>query len=418
MKWRRLLFLASLGMLLVLAALVAVAVLVPIRFTVSVPGAVQPVRTWRVTAAESGLAVEIRAEGPVKKGDCLYRLDDGSDRRRLAEVEAQMGVLGERLDLERKAMANQEVAWGLEAEVLRAERAETAGILAQATGEEARMMAAEIAARSLAQNVVDAELAASEYAILRKLAADLSVPAMEMAQGEARAKKAALQVERAKLEEQRRVLGEEHDIARLRMQLGKHDAREKQILGHQQDARALAEVAYRIAQLQAECAELEGVIRRKTCAADCDGDWGGLPFVPGEYVAQGALVGVLRSTAGLLFVGEAKSMDYAWLTDGAVARLRLQAYPFLKYGSLPATITGLEATADGEQPRFVVKLALDDAKGNYLPTVGLAGVAHVVVFRGSLVNYLMAEPPSVREPRFKPLGAKNRLSEWLKSLER
>jgi hemolysin D len=403
-------------MVLILAVLVAVGVLVPIHFTVSVPGHIEPVQTIRVTAAESGRALEVRKPGPVQEGDCLFRLDDESDQRRLRDVQAQVAALRERLALETRILADQKSAWSLELAVVRAERDGVAEQLRQAQGK-TRELAAQVKAKSLAQGEVDAELAESEYGILRKLAAELSVPAMELAQGKARASKATLQVEEAKLAEKQRVLAEENQIERLRQQLRGCDAREKQILGRTQDERPMAEVNYRILQLEAEAAELSSVIRHKVCIAPSAGEWGGLGFVPGEYVTQGALVGVVRAGDGLLFVGQAAGSDFAWLKPGAVAHLRLQAYPFMKYGSLPGRLAEMEAYTEGEVPSFVVRLAVDAKEARFLPSSGLVGEARIVVFHGSLLNYLLAEPPTVRRPRLHPVADGNRFTEWLKRLD-
>ncbi|MDX9980735.1 MAG: hypothetical protein RBU25_11990 [Lentisphaeria bacterium] len=416
MRWRLLLVLAALSMLFLLAVLAAVAVLVPIRFTVSVPGAIRPPNVWRVTAAESGVAMLVRPAGPVAKGDCLFQLDDGTPRRRLAEVEAQLDLLDRRLVLERGALDQQTLAWELERAVVKTEIAATATALAQVEGE-ARQLAADVAAKSLAENRVDAELAASELDILRRLAAELSVPAMELAQGEARARKTALQVERARIQEQARVLAEEHAIARLREQLAREQARDRQIEGRRLDERPLAEIEFRILQLQTEKADLEQTIRHKTCLAEADGEWGGLAFVAGEYVPLGAQIGVLRQTRGMIFEGEATAFDYVWLAPQAEASLRLQAYPFLRYGTLPATVTELEARTEEAVPRFLVKLAIDEENARFQPSHGLVGEAQVVVFHGSLANYLLAEPPSVRQPYLKPIGFGQRFTDWLKKLE-
>lgn len=417
MRWRLLLFFSALTMLFLLLVLGAVALLVPVRFTVSVPGVIRPLRVWRVTAAESGVATFVREAGPVASGDRLFQLDDGTARRRLAEVGAQLELLDRRLALEREGLDHQALAWELEQAVVQADIAVTATALAQAEGE-LRELAAAVAEKSQAESRIDAELAASEYEILRRLAAELSVPAMELAQGQARAGKTGLQVERVEIQERARVLAEEHDIARLRGQLAREQARERQIQGRRLDERPLAEIEFRILQLRAEQAELEQVIRRKTGVAEAAGEWGGLAFVAGEYVPLGAQVGVLRQTDGMVFEGEAKASDYVWLAPQAEARLRLQAYPFLRYGTLPATVTELEARTEEGMPRFVVKLAIDEEAARFQPSHGLVGEAQVVVFRGSLVNYLLAEPPTVHAPHFEPIGFGRGLTDWLKQLER
>jgi hypothetical protein len=96
----------------------------------------------------------------------------------------------------------------------------------------------------------------------------------------------------------------------------------------------------------------------------------------------------------------------------------MQAYPFMKYGSLLARLAEMETRTEGETPAFVVKLAVDAKEARFVPASGLVGEARIEVFYGSLLNYLLAEPPTVRKPRLHPVGKGNRFTEWLKRLDR
>jgi len=92
-----------------------------------------------------------------------------------------------------------------------------------------------------------------------------------------------------------------------------------------------------------------------------------------------------------------RSSQVPWVQRGQAARIRLDAFPYLKYGKLDATVvnfermplvTGAAATLGG----YRVEFDIPGEKQPYKPLPGLTGRADIHVFRGTLLQYLLAEP--------------------------
>ncbi len=393
MRWRLVLSALTAALLAVLAAVAAVAALVPLSFTVTVPGLIVPERELRVTATGEGRLLELRGVGPVLAGELLFRLDTEAEERRLAALERELAVLRER-EAHEAARLEAAARWR-EADLrllevrerrLEADRAARSGPLAEAR---------EALRRNEAEQLrVDDELAASESAILQRLAAELSVPAMELARGQARAAKTALLRTHSDLTG--RLENEQRQADVLQLQIQAEEVRiEADRLGLQlDDRRQLLELRTEIGRGEAEQIELQRAIERKRALAPWAGFWGDRTGEPGEFVTPGVRLGTLRRETPLHVIGQAREADAAWLRLGQQAQVRVDAFPFIKYGRLEGRLVRLESRLGDAGGVFLVDVALAGTSPVYRPVPGQRGQIDVVVFNGTLVRYLAAEPDS------------------------
>jgi len=390
MKWRWLAFLIALCLLGVLTAAAVVAVTVSVNFTVSAPGVVEPARTIRVTAAEDGLATFVRPPGRVEKGAVLFRQRATDERRRLATFVEELALLEKRREHERERLASWSGAQQIELALLNLDRQETTARRDDTGGVLAELENG-IDERTVAREQVRKDLAEAEFKILHNLAKEQTVPLMEVAKAEAEAGETKLQLERAGLEEEKRQFSREDAIRRLETELDRQSLKIRAVSNRVQDLHTLMELNRQILDVKARMQETDRALARKELVAPWPGEWGARMVVEGEYVEQGKPVGVLYDARSLNFAGRVRGSQFPWLRQGQRVKVRLSAYPFLKYGLLPAVVTSLEPRARSAGPEFRIEARLA-GDGPYQPVAGMAGTADVIVFRGTLLQYLMAEP--------------------------
>ncbi|MBT3375451.1 MAG: HlyD family efflux transporter periplasmic adaptor subunit [Lentisphaerae bacterium] len=390
MRWRWMLFVVGLGLLLVLAAVVIVSAIVPIGFTVSAPGRVVPGRTVRATAAESGLALETRDAGPVAEGDVLLRQKSTSEERQIAALERELVVLRERRSHQQERIAAAEGQRVVETELVTLAGSEAEGRLA-AVQKGVGPIEDEISARVIEQRKAESALATSEHEILKGLAAGQSVPRMEVARAEAAAATGRLKVEQAEFERRRGAETRTEEARRLRSEIEKSRLDLAVIETRIDDRAVLLEITRQIVRLEAQRDELRREVERKTVRAPWAGQWGEVGPSEDEYVSRGDLIGVLTDTSIYGFVGEIRDADLPWVKEKQPARIRLRAFPFLKYGILRGHVVQLETHLSQEPPVFAVEILLD-GDGPYAPASGMTGHADIEIFRGTLLGYLLVEP--------------------------
>ncbi len=391
MKLRWIAAALCLAILTVMGAVAFVAARVPVNFTATVPGILRPARRIRVTAAAGGEALEVRLPGPVDAGDLLFRLDADSEKRRIGDIDGELALLEKRLAHERERLQSEASARRLELELLAVRRREIENTVDEWTGQRAETEDA-LQDNLAAQTDTDRELAAAEYGILKKLAAELSVPAMELARGKASAARSALQVEQKALEATRLRLQRQAEVKRLSLSLERLAVEKRQAEHRFDDRRPILELEQSILLLTAERRELNRAVARKTMVAPWPGFWGDNKAATGEYIRTGDPVGVLSDTKNLVFVGRASEERFTWLRRGQAAKLRIHAFPYLKYGRLPARVIRLETRPNEVPPAFLAELIPAGDDLGFRPAAGQRGRADIVVFRGTFLNYLLADP--------------------------
>lgn len=392
MRWRWVIVLALLAMLMVFVVIGVVAVIVPVGFTVSAPGVLEARRQIRVTSARDGLALVVHPPGPVEAGAVLLRQKHDSEDRAVGRLTAELVKLSERLAHEMARQKSMQAGWAVEAASIELEKQSVADRLRFAR-ETLPSLDEEIHRADIGQGELRRDLAQDEYEIVEKLAAEQSVPLQEVARGRTAAATAKLLVEQKKMEYGKGRLLSEQVVESLGVQERRQALQAKALDVRLLDQHTLLEIQREIGRLEGEIAELRIDVEQKELRAPWAGEWVTHTVEAGEYVTTGQLVGLLRDTSALLFVGSVRETQLPWVRLGQPARLRLAAFPYLKYGRLDARVLHVESATPvpGVPSSFRIELEVLDG-GPFVPRNGLSGQVDINVFRGTLLEYLLAEP--------------------------
>ena len=392
MRWRLMIGLGLLAVLMVFVVIVVVAAIVPIGFTVSVPGVLEPSRRVRVTAAHDGLALEVHPPGRVEAGALLLRQKHGSEDRAIGRLTAEIAKLRERLGHEAERHQATKAGWGVEAALIELEKQSVADRLHFA-GETLPPLDERIYRKEIGQSELRRDLARDEYEIVEKLAAEQSVPLQEVARGRTAAATAKLLVEQQSVDYEKNRMLSAQVVESLQVQDQRQTLHEKALGTRMLDQHTVLELQREIARLEGEIGELRIDVEQKELRAPWAGEWVTHTVEAGEYVTTGYLVGLLHDTSKLVFVGSVRETQFPWVRIGQPARLRLAAFPYLKYGRLDARVVHTEPAppAPGAPVSFRVELEIQEG-GPFEPRSGLSGMGDVIVFRGTLLEYLLAEP--------------------------
>jgi len=304
----------------------------------------------------------------VKAGDVLVDLDSSAEALALAQGQARAADLRARLVAVRREV--------------RAEEESAAAHLkaAEIAIEESKAHAGEAAARS--------EFAAERARNLARLAKDDAVSDEVLRQGgseaaAARAALEALQLATRRLEQDRAV--EEID-RRARVARLEREAVELEGLAAVEDA---------------SNRRLEREIELRRIRAPIDGRIG-----EASELSPGSVVRIGERLGSVVPAGEPRAVAFfpvagvGRLREGQPARLRMDGFPWTRYGTLEARVSGLSSEpADG---RVRVELALGENQGTRIPLEhGITGSAEVEVERlspASLVLRVAGEALSTRRP--------------------
>jgi multidrug resistance efflux pump len=141
--------------------------------------------------------------------------------------------------------------------------------------------------------------------------------------------------------------------------------------------------------LELQAARLAQDLRHKEIRAPFDGEVISAHIDPGEYLAGGDRVALMvADTSRYVFTGEVSPEERAELRRGQRAQIRLDAYSYLRYGEIEGRLERIEGVyRDGRPAAYALTVALDDELPFPLHT-GLKGSAQIVVFHGTLVQYL------------------------------
>ncbi|PYV73275.1 MAG: HlyD family secretion protein [Acidobacteria bacterium] len=130
----------------------------------------------------------------------------------------------------------------------------------------------------------------------------------------------------------------------------------------------------------AEIERLQGEVSRRSIRAPVDGRLGEVANLRvGSVVREGEKLGAVVPTGNLRIVANFLPPDaLGRIRPGQHARMRLQGFPWVQYGSLSATVTSLaNEVRDG---RIRVELTVDSNSGSHIPLQhGLPGTVEVKV---------------------------------------
>lgn len=305
-----------------------------------------------VDAPAGGRVAEVRGlrlDAPVRAGDVLVVLDAGAERielererARAASIERERAALTARLDDEARVLAR------------------TRDALAASAGEAAARIREAESARRLAET----QLGRAEA-----LHAAGSLSAAELGNARAAAEQAASAVEALRS-------GGAASEARGRQAAAESEARANALRG---DLAALDAEASRAAAAARRWA-LE--VERKTVRAPVDGRLARVEGVrPGQVLAPGARVAEVVPAGRTRIVAELPAEATGRVRAGQTARLRLDAFPPTRYGTVLARVARVGAEPRGGRVR--VECEVVRAPAGIPLQHGLAGTLEIAVGRAT-----------------------------------
>ena len=312
----------------------------------------QTARAVRVAVSGELAELHVGVGDPIEEGQLLAELDSSALRLERRQRDAQGHAAGARLEALRAALVAQRRA--LDATVAEAESAageadarareasSAAGLAAlEATRADSLRQLGQIPESERDQRLSDADQ--------RRAAADAARLAVRR-----------LVQERSRSEQDRRALVQELEerVAALEGEL-------------EINAAALARLDWEIEQHQVR-APISGVIA----------EWA--PLRPRDRVNTGARLGVVLPRGEIVSVAYFESRDaLGRIEAGQAARMRLDAFPWLEYGSLTATVR--EVAGEERYGRVRVVLSVDTRAGaTRIPLRhGLPGVVEIAVARAT-----------------------------------
>ncbi len=293
------------------------------------------------------VAAEIEQE--VRRDDVLFELDASAELRRLAEETVRLESLaGELAALESK----------LEVET-------------RAYGESRRASDAEIEETKARyeESVAAQRFAEQELERLTRLFGDglVSESALERARTDAEQRRAAAEALRSSLER----MGWSH-------RTGSSD----RLSGLDELRREIASLEGRKAAAEVAVSRLQHEVDLRKIRAPVDGRIAQLaPIEVGSFVEEGERFGAIVPPGDFKVVADFLPADaLGRIAGGQPARFRLEGFPSIQYGSLPARV--LRVSSELRDGRIRVELSVDPAGAPDLPLQhGLPGTAEVEVER-------------------------------------
>ena len=343
------------------------------------PGVVRPVTATQAAKARFGgrvVRVAFREGQEVTKGDVLVQLDTDRLDNDIQKREQTLRALEDELAK----------ATDLLGSLARQLGADTAAIEAKLTvagaDTRAKRERQELDVRQALDELREAE---REEATLRRLAVAQAVTRAELDKATAKTREARTRLARAELPVE--------------------DGPEKVLT--QELAQAKATYAVKRQEAEARRAAKQGEVR----AARKDLDnlrWerdqstvrapvGGVVVAgepkEGEIVEPGRVVAEIAVQKGFRFEAQVPSADVGPLREGMPARIKLTAFEFERYGTLPGTVCFVSPDSKGTDPAYTVRVELDGdevGRGEFRGRVklGMTGQAEFVVRRETVLALL------------------------------
>lgn len=322
-----------------------------------------------IAAQVSGrvLVTRLALSGRFERGEALVELEAESERHRLEEARRRREALRPQLEAIREQIA-------AEQEMMRAERAATASAVEIAKARRQEAEAAAAFADDQAQRLGKLQDTVSEMDIARARS--------EQAQRRASFRAQALQAQQLEADQRTRESQTRVRLEELR--------------------RRLALLEGTLSATDAEMETLAVEVERHVVRAPASGRLGEVaPLQVGSVLAEGERVGTLVPDGGLHVVAEfAPAEALGRLRPGQGARVRLDGFPWIQYGSLRAEV----ATVASEVRDDAVRVELEILPGSGTVPIqhGLPGSVDVMVERVTPAALVlraigqMVSPPATR----------------------
>lgn len=396
---------------LLIGLLVTVAWLVFGRVDVvaSAPGTVMPVGNVKlVQSADPGVvrAIHVHEGDRVAEGDALVDLDPTLSGADLAQ--AQKALATAQLDVAR----NTAIADALSGRGLHF--APPSGTEPAVTATQLRLIAAQLAevdATTASLNaargsaLADAQAASAQIAKLSETLPILDRQLEQMRRLDAKGYAPGLRL--LDLERQRRAESGDRDVAVAQHQRGLSDARKlaDQASQAREQARrtALADLAKAQGEVilrQEEVTKAGQRSRFQQLKAPTTGTVQQLAVhtIGGVVEAAKPLMVIVPERGGVVVEARLLNRDAGFVRRGQAAAVKLEAYPFTRYGTVPGTITSISRDAVADEklgPVYVVRIALDRSfivvDGRNVPLgSGLAATVDIKTGTRRIISYLLS----------------------------
>ena len=372
----------------VLLLLVAVSLfvsIVPIEFTVSAHGRVEPSRVLRV-AFPAGGRIVLLARGPVRKGRLIAALDTSAAKSALASLARRAGLLRKEMDLERKALA----AGGRELGLRIAQADQDLKHLEETLSVEKGKLAdvsLQIVKLQQEEKALTAVLRRSEEAVLSSLISQGLVTKMEMALSKHRSDLARLEAAQIKLQVDREKLARQLRVGDLAARKTGKESELSILKIRPQGGRGLLGLERQLEEIKAQAERVSQTIADKRILAPFDGQILITLASVGEVASAGQNLLLLADESSLVFRATCGQSLRSDLAVRQKAKVRIENYPHLAFGYVPAALDEIQTRiSHTEAPAYVLRFSL--GKPPFRIVTGLAGTADVTIFRGTVARYL------------------------------
>ena len=285
----------------------------------------------------------------VMEGEILVEIDSAAERLQIREDQARQAALQSQMEALRAQIASEDRARGQERQASGVGREQTR---AEARESDLAASHAEADERRMAQLHAEGLIAERDYAKAKSDALTLRAAAQAR----------AIAVDRA---------GEDQGT-RDGDRAAKIQSLDSQIAG----------LAAQIPEIDAAIARLEYEIERHSVRAPASGKLGeALPLRPGAIVKEGEKLGAIIPGGRIRAVAQfAPDAALGRIHAGQPARLRLDGFPWIEYGSVAARVDRVAGEVRDGSVR--VELALDPGRNTRIPLQhGLPGSAEIEVER-------------------------------------
>jgi multidrug resistance efflux pump len=332
---------------------------------IEVDHAVAPIESpvsGRVVAVRLGLAREVHT------GDLLVELDAEAEQRQIREQRVRLASLAPRLRALQEQIAAEEQA-GVDEQMAGSTAAEAAGV-------------------EVRQAEAPAAFAEEEEERIRQLRKYGLIAEREYSRSRAEAQKF-----RAAAESQQLVV--RHLVQEQRMRQSDRQVQLKSLHAE------MTGIESSIPEIEATIARLENEVERRRIRAPLGGRLAEAAVLrPGAFVQEGQKLGAIVPPGRLAVVAQfAPPAALGKIRPGQPARLRLHGFPWMQYGSIPATVTRVAGEVRDNSVR--VELALNEHPPADIPLQhGLPGTVEVEVERVTPAALILRSAGNVfAEPR-------------------
>ena len=304
-----------------------------------------------LSAPVDGMVISsnLKLDRPVREGDVLVELESRNERLQLEEERVCLTGIDPQLRSLREEIAAEERALG------------DAGAEGQAALGEARAQldAAQTAAR----------FSAEQLRSMERLKAEGQVAEIDYLRSKAEADKNRSQAEAIRLELERRERERSKQQNERQARLGRLKADLSRLEGQAASSRAASE-------------RLENDIQRRQIRAPADGRVVEVaPLQAGSFLEAGDRIGAVLASGRLMIVASfPPSGALGRVCPGQPARLRLAAFPWMQFGTVPAVVSNVATEVRDGGVRVELEV-LPDAPPGITLQHGLPGTVEVEVER-------------------------------------